>query len=213
MACLPCMLALLGYEEGAMPKASSFDIPSLKGLGAVAISVAASEAMPGGQQWKELNQYAMRVRGVINGMPSGTVAESFYNALAKIEAGLKQAKGTYGWMSWTRQPDWIGSPVLWESEYKQWKTQLAQIEVGLAQRTGALTTIQTPPQQLKVTEAIQWAGDGSPYVPPPMPVNIVGPIGGGESPYVPPATNWFAVAVAAALFGTAIYVIWPKKGN
>jgi hypothetical protein len=217
MACLPCLMALLGYEEN-LPhllrhRKMAAEIPGL-GLGAVSLSVAAAESMPGGKQWHELYDHATRLRKITDGMPSGTVAESYYKALNAIDASLKQAKGTYGWLDWTRKPDWVGSPALWESEYKQWTSQLQQMEYSMAQRTGVMTTIQTPPKQPAVTEAMQPTGEGTSYVPRPVPVDIIGPTGGGEAAYIAPkTTNWIAIAAAVAIFGTAIYLLWPKKGK
>jgi hypothetical protein len=211
------MLALLGYDEKKSrrkKKHTGVEMPQLSGLGA-AISVSNAMSMPGGQQWQELVGYASRLRGIANGMPSGPVAESFYEQLNTIDILLKQAKGSFGWLDWTRKPDWIGSPALWEREYKDTKWQLQAMEQEMSRRTGAMTTIPNVPKQPAVTVPMSVTGEGPAYVAPATPENIIGPTAWNRPPsQVQPQQTSVAVWVVGLLaVGAIAYIAWPKKGK
>ena len=216
MACLPCMLALLGYDEKkGRRKRRGIEMPRLSGLSAVAISVSDAMSMPGGQQWQELSSYAGRLRHLADGMPSGAVADSFYAALSGIDTLLAQAKGSYGFFDWSRKPDWIGSPALWEREYKDTKWQLQAMEQEMSRRTGAVTTISNVPKQPAVTVPMSPTGEGPAYVPVATPENIIGPTAWNRPPsQVQPQQTSVAVWVVGLLaVGAIAYIAWPKKGK
>ena len=215
MACLPCMLALLGYEEPVMPIGFS-------GLAANSL---------GQQQWDALDLNEKHLRSIVNTMSSGPVADSLYAALNAVRTTLSQSAG--GSMQYTtmtlpivgritvpsgkaRSPDWeTGTGALWDMEYKRMWAQLQDIERQLAQRAGVPTLTQQPPQQPAVTEAANPEGTGTPYEYKGAPASIIGPTGWDyvTPPMAAKSTNWSGIVAVVAIVGAAAYFLWPKKGR
>ena len=196
------------------------ELPSgLKGLDAV-LSVSDANSMAGGVQNFELVSYSGRIRNIVNGMPSGQVADSFYAELDKIDTLLRQARGVpppWPWSDWGRNPDWVASPAFWEKEYKNTKWQLQAMEQEVARRTGAVTTITNVPKQPAVTTPMSPTGEGPAYVAPATPENIIGPTAWNRPPSTAPVADqtstWVAVAVGVGVIGVIAYMAWPRGGS
>lgn len=206
MACLPCMLALLGLDA-ANPL--------------------------GQQQWNGLDLEEKRLRRIVDTMASGQVADSLYAALDSVRTNLNQAAGGSTQVSSipipffginvpiptgkTRVPDWeSGNGALWDMEYKRNWDALHSVENELAKRTGVPTLTQQPPAQPAVTEAANTEGTGTTYVYKGPSANTIGPTGWDYMPApvtTRKATSTVGILAVIAIVGAAAYFLWPKKSK
>lgn len=236
MACLPCLLALLGYDEDAKGPANfpvrtgcSVSMPNLRGLGALYVDESSALYRNGLRQWQELTAYSARLRNlVIQSVPAGPVANSYHQKLNQIDTNLKQAggkrlpDGIFAKNQWERVPDWYndkGTTAIWDSEYKDHRYQLAQLEQALSRQTGAPTMVPPPVAQPEVTKPVSASGEGEVYKPIETPKSYgISPSSWSWNPddltkadplYSP--AKIAAIVAGVGVVAAIAYLAWPKK--